>query len=116
MHQVDEGKRSLKHTVVAEYVMNVKARLSRYWKSFSFVGLVFATLFFAASVTPSLVPRNYFFQGLLCGLALTIGYGHSYSPSSYIDAWIAVTQPKNWSAEKTARLKQLFSIPSNENP
>ena len=37
-------------------------------------------------------------------------------PSSYIDAWIAVTQPKNWSAEKTARLKKLFSIPSNENP
>lgn len=74
MHQVDEGKRSLTYTVVAEFVMNVKARLSRYWKSFSFVGLVFATLFFAASVTPSLVPRNYFFQGLLCGLALTIGY------------------------------------------
>jgi uncharacterized membrane protein len=74
MHQVDEGTRFLNYTVVAEYVMNVKDRLSRYWKSFSFVGLVFATLFFAASVTPSLVPRNYFFQGLLSGLALTVGY------------------------------------------
>jgi uncharacterized membrane protein len=74
MLQVDEGARFLKYTVVAEYIMNIKARLSRYWKSFSFVGLVFATLFFAASVTPSLVPRNYIFQGLLSGLALAIGY------------------------------------------
>ncbi len=38
-----------------------------------------------------------------------IGYGHNYSASNYIDAWIAVTQPENWNAEETARLKELFS-------
>ncbi|MEM7317320.1 MAG: alpha/beta-hydrolase N-terminal domain-containing protein, partial [Planctomycetota bacterium] len=47
----------------------------RYWKSFSFVGLVVATLFFSASVTPSLLPRNYLVQGLLSGFAIAMGYG-----------------------------------------
>ena len=45
------------------------------WKSFSYVGLVFATLFFATSLSPSLLPRNYMVQGLLSGLALAVGYG-----------------------------------------
>lgn len=48
---------------------------AHYWKSFSFVGLVFATLFLAASVTPSLLPRNFMVQGLLSGFALAVGYG-----------------------------------------
>lgn len=39
-----------------------------------FVGLVFATLFFALSVSPSLLPRPYFFQGILSGIAIAIGY------------------------------------------
>jgi uncharacterized membrane protein len=32
-------------------------------------------LLFAASVTPSLVPRHYLAQGLLSGFALAVGYG-----------------------------------------
>jgi uncharacterized membrane protein len=36
------------------------------------------------------------------------GYGHNFAPSSYIDAWIEVTQPKDWDAEVTQRLKQRF--------
>jgi uncharacterized membrane protein len=43
-----------------------------------------------------------------------LGFGHNYSPSSYIDAWIAVTNPISWSDEKTERLKQLFK--SRETP
>lgn len=53
----------------------MKKRLVNYWDSFSFVGLIFATLFFSASVTPSLLPRNYMVQGLLSGFSLAIGYG-----------------------------------------
>ncbi|WP_231744005.1 alpha/beta hydrolase [Stieleria neptunia] len=53
----------------------MKERLAGYWKSFSFVGLIVATVFFAASVTPSLLPRNYLVQGLLSGFSLAIGYG-----------------------------------------
>ncbi|EMI16206.1 hypothetical protein RMSM_06874 [Rhodopirellula maiorica SM1] len=48
---------------------------NRYCESFSFVGLAFATLFFAASLSPSLLPRVFFVQGLLSGIALAIGYG-----------------------------------------
>lgn len=55
--------------------MKFAAWAARYWKSFSFVGLVVATLFFATSVTPSLLPRHFVTQGLLSGSALAIGYG-----------------------------------------
>lgn len=37
-----------------------------------------------------------------------MGYGHNYAPSSYIDAWIAVTDPDHWTTEDTIRLKRLF--------
>jgi len=41
----------------------------------SYCGFVLALLFFSASITPSLVPRAYLFQGLLSGVALAAGYG-----------------------------------------
>jgi uncharacterized membrane protein len=37
------------------------------------------------------------------------GYGHTFTPASYIDGWIAVTEPDNWSDEDTQRLKAHFS-------
>jgi uncharacterized membrane protein len=37
------------------------------------------------------------------------GYGHNYAPASYIDAWIAVTEPEGWGIGDTARLKRLFA-------
>lgn len=49
--------------------------VARFWKSFSFVGLAVATLLFAASLAPSLLPRHFLTQGLLSGFALAIGYG-----------------------------------------
>lgn len=49
--------------------------LRSYVASFSFVGLTVATLFFALSLTPSLLPRTYPVQGALSGLALAVGYG-----------------------------------------
>ncbi|WP_433757487.1 alpha/beta hydrolase [Nocardia sp. CA-135398] len=41
----------------------------------NYVGLVFATIFFALSVTPSLVPRDWLFQGLISGINAALGYG-----------------------------------------
>jgi uncharacterized membrane protein len=41
--------------------------------------------------------------------AVPHGYGHNFAPSSYIDAWIEVTQPASWDAEQTAKLKKLFA-------
>lgn len=47
---------------------------SRLAKSLSTVGLVTGTLFFAASFTPSLIPRTWLLQGALAGLAFGTGY------------------------------------------
>lgn len=41
---------------------------------FSIPGLLLATLFFAFSLTPSLVPRPFSFQGVISGLSFTAGY------------------------------------------
>ena len=37
------------------------------------------------------------------------GYGHNIAPASYIDAWIAVTEPPDWSTGDLERLKQVFA-------
>ena len=34
-----------------------------------------------------------------------LGYGHVYAPEHYVDAWVAVTDVHDWSAEALARLK-----------
>lgn len=57
------------------YLSSLKTRLNQYWLSFSYVGLAVATLFFAESLTPSLLPRNFLVQGILSGFALAAGYG-----------------------------------------
>ncbi|MFF2394975.1 alpha/beta hydrolase [Nocardia sp. NPDC058114] len=41
----------------------------------NYAGLIVATLFFGLSLTPSLLPRDWFFQGLVSGINATIGYG-----------------------------------------
>lgn len=48
---------------------------SRFVASLSTPGLLTATLFFAASLTPSLLPRTWGMQGVLSGLSLAAGYG-----------------------------------------
>lgn len=47
----------------------------RFGKSFSAIGLLLGTLFFAASLTPSLIPRSFLLQGVLSGCSLAAGYG-----------------------------------------
>lgn len=53
----------------------LRSYFGRYWASFSFVGLAVATLFFAMSLTPSLLPRHFVVQGILSGFAFAVGYG-----------------------------------------
>jgi uncharacterized membrane protein len=45
------------------------------WRSLSGGGLLLGTLFFAASLTPTLLPRTFLTQGLLSGCSLAAGYG-----------------------------------------
>lgn len=47
----------------------------RFWRSLSAGGLVLGTLFFVASLTPTLIPRTYLTQGGLSGACFAIGYG-----------------------------------------
>ncbi len=49
--------------------------VAAFFTSLSSTGLVLGTLFFAASLTPSLVPRSALVQGALGGLCLAAGYG-----------------------------------------
>jgi uncharacterized membrane protein len=37
------------------------------------------------------------------------GYGHNFNAASYIDAWIEITQPPNWTAANAERLKRYFA-------
>ena len=40
-----------------------------------FVGVAFGALFFCLSLTPSLLPRDWVFQGLIGGVNAAFGYG-----------------------------------------
>lgn len=45
------------------------------WHSLSGIGLLLGTLFFAAALTPTLVPRTVLTQGVLSGACFALGYG-----------------------------------------
>lgn len=46
---------------------------------------------------------------MMTALHVTPGYGHNYTPASYIDAWVEVANPEDWTEEDTARLKEKFT-------
>lgn len=41
--------------------------------------------------------------------AAPLGFAHNYAPDEYIDAFIEVTQPRDWTDDDTARLKEEFA-------
>lgn len=47
----------------------------RFWGSLSVLGLLLGALFFAGSLTPSLLPRTFLTQGVLSGVCFAVGYG-----------------------------------------
>jgi uncharacterized membrane protein len=49
--------------------------LLRLWRSLSAIGVLLGTLFFAFSLTPSLLPRGFLIQGVLSGASAAAGYG-----------------------------------------
>ena len=46
-----------------------------YLRSLSLAGVLAGTLFFGMALTPSLLPRTYLLQGVLCGVVFALGYG-----------------------------------------
>jgi uncharacterized membrane protein len=66
--------RTAPRATVGARLLGASARL---WtrRQYGFVGLAGGTVFFCLSLTPSLLPRGYLFQGLISGLLAAIGYG-----------------------------------------
>jgi uncharacterized membrane protein len=63
------------------------------WHSFSTSGLLLGTLFLAASLTPSLLPRSFSTQGVLSGYSLATGYGIGVF-GRWLWAYMELPQPK----------------------
>ncbi|WP_024794234.1 alpha/beta hydrolase [Tomitella biformata] len=68
---------------------------------FDTTGLVFAAFFFCWSLTPSLLPRDWMFQGLIGGLNAAIGYGFGVVVGWAVNRWILARQswwplPQGW--------------------
>lgn len=63
------------------------------WHSFSTFGLLLGTLFFAASLTPTLLPRSFLMQGVVSGLSLAAGYGVG-AFGCWLWAYMELPQPK----------------------
>ena len=53
----------------------MRSWVTRFWRSLAAGGLVLGTLFFVASLTPTLIPRTYLTQGVLSGACFAVGYG-----------------------------------------
>jgi uncharacterized membrane protein len=39
-----------------------------------------------------------------------MGFGHVYAPEHYVDAWVAVTDVKDWSADALAKLREQLAV------
>jgi uncharacterized membrane protein len=61
-----------------------------FFSSFTALGLILGTLFFAASLSPSLVPRHPVVQGVLSGFSLAAGYGIGVAIRAI---WLALQLP-----------------------
>lgn len=88
-------------------VLKRKVLVKRYGR-FSSVGLLVASLFFYASLTPSLIPRSSIHQGVLSGLALAIGYGIGVS-LVWLWRYVELPQPKKYRA-RTLQVIRVCSI------
>ena len=55
--------------------LSASSRFLDYARTLHPVGLTFALLFFAWSMSPSLLPRPWFLQGVATGISVAIGYG-----------------------------------------
>ncbi|UXA12833.1 alpha/beta hydrolase [Mycobacterium sp. SMC-8] len=58
-----------------------------------FTGVAFGALFFCLSLTPSLLPRDWLFQGLIGGLNAAIGYGIGVFVAKMIRRFVLANRP-----------------------
>ena len=53
----------------------VEAHRRRYWFGLNAIGMAFGLAFFCFSMTPSLLPREWYLQGVASGICVSLGYG-----------------------------------------
>ena len=99
-HLGGTGDRGSVASVERSLALSLRSRIDRYWQSFSFMGLIWATILFAISLTPSLLPRIYAVQGLLSGIALAVGYGIGVA-LAWLWIYLELPQPRGH-LEKTS--------------
>lgn len=68
-------------------------RITRIFGQFSTVGLLLGTLFFAFSLTPSLLPRPYLIQGVISGFSFTAGYALGFA-GQWLWAYLELPTPR----------------------
>ncbi|PMR74501.1 hypothetical protein C1H69_13595 [Billgrantia endophytica] len=61
-------------------------------RQFSTIGLLVGTLFFAFSLTPSLLPRTFYTQGIISGLSFSAGYALGYA-GHWLWAYLELPEP-----------------------
>jgi len=81
----------------------------RFWRSLPLAGLLAGTLFFAASLTPSLIPRAYAVQGILSGIAFSAGYGAGVF-GRWLWAYLELPRPKDRGARIVKQVATLACI------
>lgn len=83
----------------------LKQKLVERFDAMSTGGLIVGTTFFALALTPSLLPRDYVLQGVLCGCAFAIGYGLG-AYLQWLWHWLELKLP----GEKFARRVRLAAL------
>ena len=83
----------------------MRYQIVRLWRSFSPAGLLLGTLFFAASLTPSLLPRTFMTQGILSGCSLAAGYGIGVF-GRWLSDYLELPKPR----ARILRITKLFAI------
>ena len=71
----DRGAPAAGPTAAAPARPSRPSLIRRYLGRFSSTGLVVALLFYWISLTPSLIPRSWVFQGAITGISAVVGYG-----------------------------------------
>lgn len=86
------------------------------WRSFSGLGVFLGALFFAASLTPSLIPRPAPVQGVLAGTAFAAGYGIGVLVLwlwEYLELPLAENRPRRLATWAAVAIALVIVVPSS---
>lgn len=77
------------------------------WLHLDFSGIVGGLIFFCLSLTPSLLPRGYFLQGVVSGISVAIGYGLGVGFSSL---YYKLPFKHHWTAKHKTKVLVIFIL------